>query len=150
MRLRPGNPSGHPRHASARTDADSTADTRIDIVIREWAWKDRALNGDGVMSVVRLTSMVEALPAGRTRTRHQRLLAETGDDILIVVIPYVEAPLWFVTGIVQADMLVREGIPQWRVWTLNEANSILGACGCPAKSISAAAWSFGPVRNQRA
>jgi hypothetical protein len=95
------------------------------------------------MSVVTLASLIERLPPGRARSRYQRLLAETGGEMVAVTVPYAEAPLWFVTGAVQAEALIARGIPRWRVWTLSEANSVLEACGSAADTVPKAARFFG-------
>ena len=95
------------------------------------------------MSVVSLASLIERLPPGRARSRYERLLSETGGEMVAVTVPYAEAPLWFVTGRAQAEALTARGVPRWRVWTLSEANSILEACGSPADTVAEAACCFG-------
>ncbi|PYN82240.1 MAG: hypothetical protein DMD96_06610 [Candidatus Rokuibacteriota bacterium] len=95
------------------------------------------------MSVVTLASLIERLPPGRARSRYERLLSETGGEMVAVTVPYAEAPLWFVTGMAQAEALTARGVPRWRVWTLSEANSVLEACGPPADTVPKAARFFG-------
>jgi len=94
------------------------------------------------MSALTLAFLVDHLPPGRTRKRYQRLLAETGGDILAVTVPYADSPLWFVTGEAQVLALMARGIPRWRVWTLRDANSVLEACASPVNTIAEAARSF--------
>ena len=100
------------------------------------------------MSALTLAFLVDHLPPGRTRQRYQRLLAETGGDIVAVTVPYTDSPLWFVTGESQALALMARGIPRWRVWTLREANSVLDPCGSPADTIPEAARFFASARSQ--
>jgi len=99
------------------------------------------------MNALTLAALVDHLPPGRTRQRYQRLLAETGGDMMAVTVPYADTPAWFVTGEAQALALTARGIPRWRVWTLREANSILEACGTPAATILDAARLFTSARS---
>src|SRR5262245_19453795 len=95
------------------------------------------------MSITTLASLVDRLPPGRARRRYERLLAETGGEMIAVTVPYADGPLWFVTEMTQAKSLAAMGVPRWRVWTLHEANSVLEACGSPAAAVSEAARRFG-------
>ena len=91
------------------------------------------------MSAVTLASLVDRLPPGRARSRYERLLAETGGEMLAVTVPYADAPLWLVSGQKQAQALVTRGIPRWRIWTLAEARDLLAACGSPVRTLEQAA-----------
>ena len=90
------------------------------------------------MNVVTLASLVDRLPPGRARSRYERLLTETGGEMVAVTVPYVDGPLWLVTGKAQAQALTARGVPRWRVWTLGEVNSVLEACGATVDTVAAA------------
>ncbi len=94
------------------------------------------------MSAATLAALVDRLPPGRARSRYERLLAETGGEMLAVRVPYAEASLWLVSGPSQAKALTALGVPRWRVWTLAEVNSLLSACGSPVRTLQQAAGIF--------
>lgn len=91
------------------------------------------------MKISVIASVIDRLPPGRARARYERLLSETGRDVLAVTVSNTEAPLWIVTGAPQAEALTATGIPRWRVLTLREANSLLEPCGFHALSVAEAA-----------
>ncbi len=65
------------------------------------------------MSSVTLASLIDRLPPARARARYERLLAETGGEMLAVTLPYADVPLWLVTGTAQAHVLTTRGVPRW-------------------------------------
>jgi hypothetical protein len=88
------------------------------------------------MSATTLAALIERLPPGRARARYERLLAETGGEMLSVRLRYAQEPLWLVSGPRQVKVLTGRGIPRWRVWTLQEVKSVLDACGSVVGSVS--------------
>jgi hypothetical protein len=94
------------------------------------------------MSVTSLASLVDRLPPGRARAHYERLLAETGGEMIAASVPYAEGTLWLVTGPAQAEALRARGVPAWRVWTLAEAQDLLGACGSTVHTLKQAAEAF--------
>ncbi len=94
------------------------------------------------MNALNLAELVNLLPPGRARTRYQRLAASLAGESVAVNLPYSDHPVWLVTGHLQAQVLVAQGIPRWRIWTLAEAQDFLGACGSSVRTLEQAALIF--------
>ncbi len=94
------------------------------------------------MSIVTLASLAERLPPGRARARYERLSRDLGDAVAVRLASSLE-PVWLVGSTDQAAALVDRGVPRWRVWTLAEVNSLLGACGSAVETVAEAAKFLG-------
>jgi len=89
------------------------------------------------MGVVGLADLIEHLPAGRARTRYERMLQSTEGAVIAVPVTYYDQPLWLVEGSQQASRLMAQGIPRCRIWTLAELQDFLGPVESLAESAEA-------------